>query len=140
MTTPIEVRLAALVRVARDLQDRIEAAESRLELLGHRLQQAVEVDIPAILDEYGLTEATLASGERITLPTKLFVSISEAHQEAAFNWLREHDLGDIIKTVTKTAVHPSTLRAQVKELLENGVDVPQDVFTVCQKRIAEIRI
>ena len=139
MTAPIEVRLSALVRVALDLRDRIEAAESDLKLLGHRLQQAVEVDIPAILDEYGLAEATLATGERVTLPTKLFVSISEANQEAAFKWLREHDLGDIIKTITKTAVHPSTLRAQVRELLEAGVDVPQDVFTICQKRIAEIR-
>ena len=77
-------------------------------------------------------------------------------QEKAFNWLREHGLGAIIKndvTVTfgmsednkatayavlargqgyepvqKVAVHTGTLKAVVRERTESGQDMPADLF------------
>jgi hypothetical protein len=127
-----------MVTEAGYLQRDIERLSASLDTLNKRLVQIFEVEMPGILEEFGLTEARLSTGERITVANKIYTSISEAHQSAAFAWLKEHGLGDIIKTVTKTAVHPSTLRAQIRDLLEAGEDVPMDLFSVHQKRVAEI--
>ena len=83
-------------------------------------------------------------------------SISIKNREAAYSWLRENGLGDIIKndiTVTfgrgednkaaeyaslaqgqgyepvqKIGVHPQTLKAVVRERLESGREMPSDLF------------
>ena len=83
-------------------------------------------------------------------------SIPKDQQEAAFQWLRNNGLGDVIKndiTVTfgrgednkaaayadlakgqgfepvqKIGVNPMTLKALVRERLENGQEVPTELF------------
>ena len=85
-------------------------------------------------------------------------SISPAKKEEAFNWLRNHGLGDLIKNeitvsfgrnednkaiayatlaqgqgyqpVQKLKVEPMTLKALVRERLESGQEMPTELFNV----------
>jgi hypothetical protein len=98
----------------------------------------------------------LKDGASIEVTNFYSARIVPDKQEEAFNWLREHGLGDIIKndvTVTfgmsednkamayatlakgqgyepvqKIGVHPSTLKAVVRERTESGQDLPADLF------------
>jgi hypothetical protein len=47
-------------------------------------------------------------------------------KEAAFEWLRENGLGELI---TET-VNASTLSAQARKMLEDGTELDADIFNV----------
>ena len=85
-------------------------------------------------------------------------SIPIAKREEAFKWLRDNDLGDLIKNevtvsfgrnednkaaeyavlaqgqgyqpIQKLKVEPMTLKALVRERVESGKDMPSDLFNV----------
>ena len=103
-----------------------------------------------------MTKLKLRDGESVEIKKIYGASIPHESQQEAFQWLREHDLGDIIKndiTVTfgrgednkaatyavlargqgyepvqKIGVHPQTLKAVVRERLESGQEMPSDLF------------
>jgi hypothetical protein len=105
----------------------------------------------------------------VTVSRKMMVhaSIPADRKDEAFSWLREHGLDDIIKndiTVSfgkgednmagdvigllqergfdpkaKTHVHPSTLKAFVKERVEQGKPIDLDMFGAFIANAAEIR-
>jgi len=94
-------------------------------------------------------------------------SIPVARKEEAFEWLRQHGLDDIIKNdvtcsfgkgqdnlagdvvglleqrgfdpKTKTHVHPSTLKAFIKERVTDGKPIDLDMFGAFIANAAEIR-
>ena len=53
--------------------------------------------IPTMMSEMGLAELKLHDGSHLKVSTSYRATITEANKEAAFNWLRENGLGDIIK-------------------------------------------
>jgi len=109
-----------------------------------------------MMEEMHITKLKLKDGESVEIKKIYGASIPQEHQEAAFTWLRDNDLGDIIKndiTVTfgrgednkaaeyatlaqgqgyepvqKIGVHPQTLKAVVRERLESGREMPSDLF------------
>ena len=109
-----------------------------------------------MMEEMHITKLKLKDGESVEIKKIYGASIPQQHQEAAFTWLRDNDLGDIIKndiTVTfgrgednkaseyanlaqgqgyepvqKIGVHPQTLKAVVRERLESGREMPSDLF------------
>ena len=108
-------RLQAMTADAKAIKEKIEVAEADLKMLNEAYRQRVERDIPALMQELGLSDATLEDGTTVTVSEQIFASISEERQAAAFAWLTEHGLGGIIKEVTKVSVHPMTLKAQNPE-------------------------
>ena len=103
------------------------------------------------------------SQEDLALPflkvsTSYRATITEANKEAAFNWLRNNGLGDIIKNeisvsfgrnedtraadyadlakshgfqpTQKLKVEPMTLKALVRERIEAGKEMPTEIFNV----------
>ncbi len=98
----------------------------------------------------------LADGSAIEIKEIYSATIPVDKKEGAFNWLRENDLGDLIKNeitvsfgrgednkaasyaelargngfepIQKIGVNPMTLTALVRERLESGQDVPADLF------------
>jgi len=111
-----------------------------------------------MLTEMGLSYLKLADGSSVEVKTNYSATITQANKEKAFNWLRENDLGDIIKnelTVSfgrnednkaaeyanlakgqgyqptqKLKVEPMTLKALVRERTEAGKEIPADIFNV----------
>ena len=114
--------------------------------------------IPTLMSEMGLAELKLVDGSVVTVKPNYSASITVANREAAFNWLRNNGLGDIIKNeisvsfgrnednkaadyaslasergyqpTQKLKVEPMTLKALVRERLESGKEMPTELFNV----------
>ena len=114
--------------------------------------------IPTMLSEMGLSFLKLQDGSSVEVKTNYSATITQANKEAAFNWLRENGLGDIIKNeisvsfgrnednkaadyanlakgqglepTQKLKVEPMTLKALVRERMEAGKEMPTELFNI----------
>mgnify|MGYP003635498828 FL=1 len=153
--TGITKNLSHLVRTLRNVESQIEDAESHLKALKQEKHKLSVEGIPALMDEMGVERLDV---DGMTVERKMIVaaSIPAANKDQAFDWLRSNGLDDIIKndiTVsfgkgednlagaavgilrdrgfdpkTKTHVHPSTLKAFVKERITDGKPIDLDMF------------
>ena len=158
--------LSDMVRELRSVDKAIEQHESDLKTLKQERQKLTIELIPGVMDEMGVDRIDV---DGVTVMRKLIVSASipEARKEEAFNWLREQQLDDIIKndvTVsfgrgednaaknavgilreqgfdpeTKTHIHAMTLKAFVKERVEDGKPIDLDMFGAYVVNAADIR-
>ena len=111
-----------------------------------------------MMAEMGLTQLKLMDGSSVDVKPYYAANITVKNREAAYKWLRENDLGDIIKndvTVSfgmnednkavdyanlakgqgfqptqKLKVEHMTLKALVRERIEAGKEMPMDTFNV----------
>ena len=148
--------LSSKVIELKGLEDEIANAEKSVSKLKEQAKQLSQVEIPEMMEKMHITKLKLKDGESVEIKKIYGASIPQEHQEAAFTWLRDNDLGDIIKndiTVTfgrgednkaaeyatlaqgqgyepvqKIGVHPQTLKAVVRERLESGREMPSDLF------------
>jgi len=150
--------LANQVHILKDLEDQIKTDEELLKDKKRDLEKISGEHIPTLLSEMGLSSLKLADGSAVEVKPYYAANISIKNREAAYNWLRENGLGDIIKndvTVSfgrnednkaaeyanlaqsqgyqptqKLKVEPMTLKALVRERIEKGVEMPMDIFNV----------
>ena len=150
--------LADQVKKLRDLEDQVKADEQALKNKQREVERISGEIIPTLLSEMGLSSIKLADGSAVDVKPYYAASISIKNREAAYNWLRENGLGDIIKNevsvsfgknednkaaayanlaqsqgfqpTQKMKVEPMTLKALVRERIENGKDMPMDIFNV----------
>lgn len=150
--------VADLVRQQLVLERRIEDLEDELKRAQQNLAKISQEILPEALAEHGLSELKMDDGSKITVSQFIQAHISKEKQEDAFDWLREHNFDDLIKNVVslefgkgeddhardvmetltnrgywpqnKQSVHPSTLKAFVKEQVEKGAEIPSDLFGV----------
>ena len=158
--------LSSLVRDLRRVEKEIETAEEHLKYLKQQKHKLSVENIPQLMDEMGVERVDV---DGVTVARKMIVhaSIPEKRKEEAFAWLRENNLDDIIKNdvtcsfgkgedniagdvigllqergfnpSTKTHVHPSTLKAFVKEQFVAGRPIDLDLFGAFITNAAEIR-
>jgi len=114
--------------------------------------------IPTMMAEMGLSHLKLMDGSSVDVKPNYSASITIANKDAAFQWLRDNNLGDIIKNeisvsfgrnednkaadyaslasergyqpTQKLKVEPMTLKALVRERIENGKEMPTELFNV----------
>ena len=98
-----------------DLKKRQTEIQKQLEVVCREV-------IPDRMAEEGLRGIPLTDGSRLELRSYAFCSVKAGQKENLFNWLSDHDHGDLISEV----VNPSTLKAFIKEQLEAGNEVPPD--------------
>ena len=150
--------LADQVERLEGLNQRIETSEQNLKDLKKAYQHISGEVIPTMMSEMGLAELKLQDGSHLKVATSYRATITEANKEAAFNWLRNNGLGDIIKNeisvsfgrnednkaadyaalaqergyqpTQKLKVEPMTLKALVRERLEAGKTMPTEIFNV----------
>ena len=150
--------LANQIKILRELEDQIKTEEESLKDKKKDLERISGEVIPTLLGEMGLSSLKLADGSAVDVKPYYAANISLRNREAAYNWLRSNNLGDIIKneiTVSfgrdednkattyvnlakgqgyqptqKLKVEPMTLKALVRERIENGKDMPADIFNV----------
>ena len=146
-TTGIQ-SLADQVERLQTLQREVDFAEDQLKQKKKNLEHISGEVIPTMMSEMGLAELKLHDGSHLKVSTSYRATITEANKEAAFNWLRENGLGDIIKNeisvsfgrnednkaadyaelakgqgfqpTQKMKVEPMTLKALVRERIEAG--------------------
>ena len=150
--------LADQVQMLEGLHKRIETSENNIKDLKKEYQRISGEVIPTMMSEMGLAELKLSDGSHLKVSTSYRATITEANKEAAFNWLRDNGLGDIIKNeisvafgrnednkaanyaelakgqgfqpTQKMKVEPMTLKALVRERLEAGKEMPTEIFGV----------
>jgi len=159
--------LADQVQRLEGLLHRIELSENNLKDLKKAYQHISGEVIPTMMSEMGLAELKLQDGSHLKVSTSYRATITEANKEAAFNWLRENGLGDIIKNeisvsfgrnednkaadyaalaqergyqpTQKLKVEPMTLKALVRERIEAGKEMPTEIFGVYSENKTTIK-
>ena len=150
--------LADQVQMLEGLHKRIETSENNIKDLKKEYLRISGEVIPTMMSEMGLAELKLQDGSHLKVSTSYRATITEANKEAAFNWLRNNGLGDIIKNeisvsfgrnednkaadyaalaeergfqpTQKLKVEPMTLKALVRERIEAGKEMPTEIFNV----------
>jgi len=150
--------LADQIKKLRALEDKVKADEESLKNKKKEIERISGEVIPTMLSEMGLSSLKLADGSAVDVKPYYMANISIVNREAAYGWLRSNGLGDIIKNdiivsfgrnednkaaeyanlakgqgyqpTQKLKVEPMTLKALVRERIENGKDMPMDIFNV----------
>ena len=140
----------------KELEDEIANAEKSVSKLKEQAKVLSQFEIPAMMEEMHITKLKRKDGESVEIKKFYSASILPEFQDKAFQWLRDNDLGDIIKNdvsvtfgrgednkaseyanlakgqgyepVQKIGVHAMTLKAVVRERLEAGHEMPSDLF------------
>jgi len=132
--------------------------EAEIKVKKEALRLVSEQELPDAMQAAGLTQIILSSGEKISVNEFYSAHISKANQEKAYEWLVSNGHEGLIKNevslkfgreesevVNETvyalqarglspevrqSVHPSTLKAFVKEQFTSGNDIPTEPFGI----------
>jgi len=157
-------QLAEKLRLQTEL---VESLEQSLKDAKQTLYKLRDDTLPTALQELGLTGLTLSDGSKVNLKPTYGGHIAVANREEAHQWLRDHKYDDIIKNTVscqfgrgedqeaamfyeelnrqgmvasqKTEVHAQTLKAWVRERVENGDNFPMELFGAFVGQQAEIK-
>ena len=150
--------LADQVERLENLNQEIENAEKDLKQKKKDFEYLSGEVIPTMMAEMGLSHLKLMDGSSVDVKPNYSANITIANREAAFNWLRNNGLGDIIKNeilvsfgrnednkaadyaalaqergfqpTQKLKVEPMTLKALVRERIEAGKEMPTELFNI----------
>ena len=159
--------LADQVERLETCDDRIADLENDLKMMKKKRDHISGEVIPTMMSEMGLAELKLQDGSHLKVSTSYRATITEANKEAAFTWLRNNGLGDIIKNeisvsfgrnednkaadyaalaqergyqpTQKLKVEPMTLKALVRERIEAGKEMPTEIFGVFSENKTTIK-
>ena len=150
--------LADQVEKLNELQKRIELQEDNLKNSKKQFDYLSAEVIPTMMAEMGLSHLKLMDGSSVDVKPNYSANITIQNRDAAFQMHRDNNLGDIIKNeisvsfgrnednkaadyaslasergyqpTQKLKVEPMTLKALVRERIENGKDMPVELFNI----------
>ena len=150
--------LSTLVLELQKLEDDIKVQEDKLKSTKEKADRLSQVAIPEIMEALKMKTMKLADGSAIEIKEIYSATIPVNKKEGAYNWLRENDLGDLIKneiTVSfgrgednkasdyadlakergfeptqKLKVEPMTLKALFRERSEKNEELPSEHFNL----------
>ena len=112
-----------------------EELKNAMKILEEGMERLSNQVVPAAFERENITTCKTSDGYRITVPQpRLFASVKADKKEEAYTWLRANELGDII---TET-INASTLSAVAKSLLEDGKELPEDIFGSYYKQYTSV--
>jgi len=141
-----------------ELSVQVSELEAKLKAKKEEFRLTSEQELPDAMQSVGLTQITLSTGEKISINEFYSAHISKANQEKAYEWLVSNGHEGLIKnevllkfgreevevvneTVSvlqarglspeiRQSIHPSTLKAFVKEQFTSGNDIPTEPFGI----------
>jgi len=140
------------------LEDEVKIMEENLKKKKEAADKISQQVIPEIMEEMKMKTMKLQDGSGIEIKKIYGATIPIDKKEGAYQWLRENDLGDLIKnevTVSfgrgednkasnyanlarengfepaqKLKVEPMTLKAEYRSRVEKGLDLPSEHFNL----------
>ena len=140
------------------LEDEIKMDQEKLDRKKEQADRLSQQVIPEIMESMKLKTMKLRDGSAIEIKEIYSATIPVDKRDGAFNWLRNNDLGDLIKneiTVSfgrnednkareyanlaessgyqpqqKLKVEPMTLKALYRERVEKDLDLPSEHFNL----------
>jgi hypothetical protein len=170
--------IVALVERQRQLETETLDLQTKLDEKVQQLRDIAEKKLPDLMIQLGVSSFKLTDGSSLVIKKFYQASISEEKRLEAFGWLRDHNHDDLIKHeikaifgkgedkvsrklvetliakkinfTDKESVHPSTLKAFVKEQVESQAErlandetaepFPMETFSVYVGNIAKIEL
>jgi len=149
-------KISRLANEASSLQEDVERLEDELKNFKKAYYRVTDELLPEALEELNLQKFTLNDGSEISVKPVYAASIPKDRRAEAYDWLREHGDGDIIKNnVTVTfgkgedqdaqafllmcgdqgltpqqieKIEAMTLKAWLREKVEAGLPIPLELF------------
>ena len=153
--------LAAFCQELQGIENDIDSLEQQLKAKKEAADKISSEVIPNLLAEQGLASLKLADGSGVDVKKTYSCTVKKDSVESAYNWLRENELGDLIKNevavqfgkgednkaeqllnlaaeegyepTQKQKVEPMTLKALFRERIEAGLDMPSEFFNTFVK-------
>ena len=153
--------LAGYCKELQAYENEIANLEEQIKLKKEKADKISSEIIPNMLAEQGISSLKLADGSSVDVSKSYNCTIKKDEMESAYTWLRENQLGDIIKNEVsvqfgkgednkaqqlldlavsngyepqqKTKVEPMTLKALYRERVEAGLDMPSESFSLFVK-------
>jgi predicted nuclease with TOPRIM domain len=160
-------KVSRLANEAARLQEDVDRTEEEAKHFKKALYKVTDELLPAAMEELDIEKLTLNDGSEISVKPIYAASIPKDRRDEAYDWLREHGDGDIIKNnVTITfgkgedqdaqafmlmcgnqgftpqqaeKIEPMTLKAWLREKVEAGDPVPLDLFGAFISQRASIK-
>lgn len=129
-----EMELAELGEAMKSKKDElVRLKETMAEVQGHfdALRKHI---VPEKMEKSGIESVKLTGVGRLSVRGELYASIDSKSKFKAYEWLKNNGYSDVVKM----GVNPSTLKASVKECIENGVELPDELFEVTPFMMAVI--
>ena len=150
--------LAEYCKELKAFEDEIAELEEKIKLKKEKADKISSEIIPNMLAEQGISSLKLADGSSVDVSKSYNCTIKKDEMESAYTWLRENQLGDIIKNEVsvqfgrgeddkaeqllnlaaqegyepsqRSKVEPMTLKALYRERVEAGLDMPSQFFNI----------
>ncbi len=150
--------LAGYCKELQAYENEIANLEEQIKLKKEKADKISSEIIPNMLAEQGISSLKLADGSSVDVSKSYNCTIKKDEMESAYTWLRENQLGDIIKNEVsvqfgrgednkaeqllnlaaregyepsqKSKVEPMTLKALYRERVEAGLDMPSQFFNI----------
>lgn len=156
--------LADLAEQQLEAEESVEGAELQTKKAKDHLRTISETQIPEVMDRLQLETFKTQTGLIITVKENIRASIPKAKVLEAIKWLRDNGHERIIKHTFSVIpaddeaaqelvkalngfdysdapkVHPQTLGAFCREMLEEGAEFPLELFGVHRQRISKVKV
>lgn len=151
------------------LWERHESLEEEIDAIKKEIDQIAMQELPELFQSIGLSELKLENGRKLTLLPFYSAKIPDATKSEAFKWLEEHEHDGIIKSTVEMTfgkgdeekkqearvvkaleklgvlfehdrkIHPQTLKAFVREMVESGEEFPLETFGAFVGKVVKIK-
>jgi hypothetical protein len=108
------------------LQEEKNALEADLSAVNKELDLIRTKKIPELMESMELRNVTIEGIGRVQLAADIYASTREGKKAAAMQWLG--DLG--YENMIQETYNSSSLKALLRRMLAEGVDIPDDIFNV----------
>ena len=163
-------RLSGLARDQKKAEAKVADLQRQLQEAQEELDRIAGRELPDLMQELRLKDFTTEDGVRIEVKESIHTSIPKARQNEAFEWLEKNGHAGMIKrkfvisfnrdeeawakkfqadlskrkkpvqSTIERKVEPPTLKAFVTRELEQGVDIPQELFGVHRRKLTTVEV
>lgn len=123
-------RLMGAIPMARAfvvLHRMVEKIDNDLKPIFRTFEEYKTQHLPKVYEDSGVTSLPLAEGYRVGVAQTLRASIRKDQKDAAYQWLRENGLDDLITSTVNASSLSSTARIMLEE---DNKELPTDIFNV----------
>ena len=109
-----------------ELKEAADAVKSVMTEINKTKTKMAQEVLPTIFEAQGLKSITTQSGRRVTITSNVRANILKENRDAAYDWLCNNGLEDIVINT----VNASTLSATARTLIEDGKQLDDELFNV----------
>jgi hypothetical protein len=159
--------ISRLAELQLQLEREVQAQEDALKVTKEKLRGVQEKDLPEAMASAGMKEFKLLNGAKVSIKEDISASLSGEKKTAAIAWLTEHGYQDIVscdvtvgfrkgeeeraRTVARDLVdkgfvpkldqnvNTATLKSLIRELMEQGIEVPLETLGAYQWKKAIVK-